>query len=191
MLSFKEIISVSLILFSVIDIVGNIPIVIDLRKKAGHIQSAKATLVAGVIMVVTLFVGESILGLFGIDVESFAIAGAIIMFLIGMEMILERNIFKHGKLPHPPQYFGTARLYFEVGYNISGGGGGFPKCLGSETHLLSGCNDVLIPEILILYVLLSRIFLSRVVLSYVLLCYILLSYVVISAQRHRATANEE
>jgi len=92
--SFKEIISVSLILFSVIDIVGNIPIIIDLRKKAGHIQSEKATLVSGFIMVLTLFVGESILAFFGIDIESFAVAGAIIIFLIGMEMILERNIFK-------------------------------------------------------------------------------------------------
>ncbi len=117
MLSFKEIISVSLILFSVIDIVGNIPIIIDLRKKAGHIQSAKATLVAGVIMVVTLFVGESILGLFGIDVESFAIAGAIIMFLIGMEMILERNIFKAG--PGTSQSTSIVPLAFPI---IAGAG---------------------------------------------------------------------
>ncbi|MCZ6694152.1 MAG: MarC family protein [Bacteroidetes bacterium] len=94
MFSFKEIISVSLILFSVIDIVGNIPIIIDLRKKAGQIESEKATLVSGFIMVLTLFVGESILAFFGIDIESFAVAGAIIIFLIGMEMILERNIFK-------------------------------------------------------------------------------------------------
>ncbi|MEQ8715697.1 MAG: MarC family protein [Cyclobacteriaceae bacterium] len=94
MFQFKEIISVSLILFSVIDILGNIPVIIDLRKKAGHIQSEKATLVAGLIMIAFLFLGESILSLFGIDISSFAITGAIIMFIMGMEMVLGRNFFK-------------------------------------------------------------------------------------------------
>ncbi|MFC2186122.1 MarC family protein [Peijinzhouia sedimentorum] len=94
MLNFKEIISVTLILFSVIDILGSIPIVIDLRKQAGHIQSEKATLVAGVIMIAFLFIGESLLKLLGLDVGSFAIAGAIIIFIIGMEMILGRSFFK-------------------------------------------------------------------------------------------------
>lgn len=94
MFDFKEIISVSLIIFSVIDILGSVPIIIDLRKKFGHIQSGKATLVAGLIMVVFLFLGESILNLFGIDISSFAVAGAIVMFLIGMEMILGMQLFK-------------------------------------------------------------------------------------------------
>jgi multiple antibiotic resistance protein len=94
MLSFKEIISVSLILFSIIDILGSVPIVLDLRKKSGHIQSAKATIVAGIIMIAFLFVGDKILGLFGIDVGSFAITGALIMFFIGMEMTLGIQFFK-------------------------------------------------------------------------------------------------
>ncbi|MFT6971954.1 MAG: multiple antibiotic resistance protein [Roseivirga sp.] len=95
MFNFKEIISVTLILFSVIDILGSIPIVIDLRKKVGHVQSGKATIVAGVLMILFLFVGDNLLALFGLDVGSFAIAGAIIMFIIGMEMILGRNFFKN------------------------------------------------------------------------------------------------
>lgn len=86
--------SVSIILFSVIDILGSVPIIINLRKKYGHIQSEKATIVASLIMVAFLFLGESILKLFGIDVYSFAITGAIIMFLIGMEMVLGVEIFK-------------------------------------------------------------------------------------------------
>ncbi len=90
----KEILSVSLILFSVIDILGSIPIIIELRKKHGHVQSEKATLVAGVIMIVFLYVGESILRLFGIDIGSFAVAGSIVMFILGMEMILGRSFFK-------------------------------------------------------------------------------------------------
>ena len=88
MFSFTEIISVTLILFSVIDIVGNIPLIIKLRKESGHIQSEKATLVAGLIMIVFLILGDKILQLFGIDIESFAIAGALVMFIIGMEMVL-------------------------------------------------------------------------------------------------------
>jgi len=74
--SFKEIATAFMVLFAVIDIIGNIPIIIDLRKKVGHIQSEKAALIAGVIMIVFLFVGKSILNLIGIDVNSFAVAGA-------------------------------------------------------------------------------------------------------------------
>lgn len=94
MFSFKEIISVSLILFSVIDILGSVPIIIDMRKRDGHIQSEKATLVAGIIMIAFLYLGKSILALFGLDVESFAIAGALVMFLLGMEMVLGIELFK-------------------------------------------------------------------------------------------------
>jgi multiple antibiotic resistance protein len=91
----KEIISVTLILFSVIDILGAIPIIIDLRKKAGSINARRATLVSGGLMIAFLYVGKEILKLFGVDVASFAVAGALILFLIGLEMILGRNIFKH------------------------------------------------------------------------------------------------
>jgi multiple antibiotic resistance protein len=94
-LNLKEIISVTIILFSIIDILGSIPVVLDLRKKAGDIHAEKATIVAGGLMLGFLFLGQSILDLFGLDVKSFAIAGAIIIFLIGLEMILGRNIFKH------------------------------------------------------------------------------------------------
>lgn len=93
-MNFKEILSVSLILFSVIDILGSIPIIIELRKKAGAIQSGKATIIAGILMIAFLFLGQEILGLFGLDIGSFAIAGAIVMFLLGLEMILGITIFK-------------------------------------------------------------------------------------------------
>ena len=91
----KEVVSVTLILFSVIDILGAIPIIIDLRKKAGGINARRATLVSGGLMIAFLYVGKEILKLFGVDVASFAVAGALILFLIGLEMILGRNIFKH------------------------------------------------------------------------------------------------
>ncbi len=92
---FKQILSVTLILFSVIDIIGSVPIVIDLRKKAGKIHSGKATFVAGFIMILFLFLGQSILGLFGLTIQAFAIAGGIIMFIIAIEMILGVDIFKY------------------------------------------------------------------------------------------------
>ena len=94
MFSFKEIFSVTLILFSVIDILGSTPIVITLRKKEGKIQSGKATIISGALMITFLFLGQSILQLFGLDVESFAVAGAIVMFIIAIEMILGISLFK-------------------------------------------------------------------------------------------------
>jgi multiple antibiotic resistance protein len=90
----KEILTATMILFAVIDIVGNIPIVLKLRKKAGHIQSEKAALIALVLMVIFVFLGESILGLIGINVNEFAVAGSFILFFIALEMILGVTIFK-------------------------------------------------------------------------------------------------
>ena len=84
-----------MILFAVIDIIGNIPIVIDLRSKAGHIQSEKASLIAGLIMIFFLFIGENILLLIGIDVNSFAVAGSFVLFFIALEMILGVSIYKN------------------------------------------------------------------------------------------------
>lgn len=83
-----------MILFAVIDIIGSIPIVLDLRKKVGHIQSEKATIVAGILMIVFLFLGKEILNLIGIDVNSFAVAGAFVLFFLALEMILGIQLYK-------------------------------------------------------------------------------------------------
>ncbi|MFT5892229.1 MAG: multiple antibiotic resistance protein, partial [Dokdonia sp.] len=90
----KEITAATMILFAVIDIVGNIPIVIKLRKKAGHIQSAKASIVALIIMIAFVFIGESILSIIGVNVNEFAVAGSFILFFLALEMILGVSIFK-------------------------------------------------------------------------------------------------
>lgn len=90
----KEIITAFMVLFAVIDIIGNIPIIIDLRRKSGHIQSEKASIIACFIMILFLFVGQSLLNLIGIDVHSFAVAGALILFFIALEMILGITIYK-------------------------------------------------------------------------------------------------
>ena len=93
-LVFKEIFTAFMVLFAVIDIIGNIPIIIDLRKKVGHIQSEKAALIAGTIMIAFLFLGKSMLSLIGIDVNSFAVAGAFVLFFIALEMVLGITLYK-------------------------------------------------------------------------------------------------
>lgn len=93
-LDFKQIITATMILFAVIDILGSIPIIVDLRARVGQIQSEKASLVAAAIMIAFLFVGESILKLIGIDVNSFAVAGAFVLFFLALEMILGIRIYK-------------------------------------------------------------------------------------------------
>ena len=93
-LDFKEIFTASMVLFAVIDIVGNIPIVISLRKKAGHIHSEKASVIAAIVMIFFLFLGEEILNLIGINVNEFAVAGSFIIFFIALEMILGITLFK-------------------------------------------------------------------------------------------------
>lgn len=90
----KEIITVGMVLFAVIDIVGSIPIIVGLRVKHGHIESEKAALVAGFIMILFLFVGEEFLSLIGIDVHSFAVAGSFVLFFLALEMILGIRIYR-------------------------------------------------------------------------------------------------
>lgn len=90
----REIITIAMVLFAVIDIVGTIPIIVDLRQKHGHIESEKASIVAGIIMIVFLFVGEEFLNLIGIDVNSFAVAGSFVLFFLALEMILGIRIYK-------------------------------------------------------------------------------------------------
>ena len=93
-INWKDVFTISMILFAVIDIVGSIPIIVDLRSKVGRIQSEKATIVAAVIMIAFLFVGEEILKLIGIDANSFAVAGAFVLFFLALEMILGIRLYK-------------------------------------------------------------------------------------------------
>ncbi len=90
----KQIATATMILFAIIDIIGSIPIIIGLREKVGHIQSEKASIVAAALMVMFLFIGKEILNLIGIDVNSFAVAGAFIIFFIALEMILGIQLYK-------------------------------------------------------------------------------------------------
>ena len=90
----KEFISATMILFAIIDVVGNIPLIVLLREKFKVIESGKATLVSLVIMVTFLYVGEIILQLLGVDINSFAVAGSIIILFLATEMILGIKLYK-------------------------------------------------------------------------------------------------
>ena len=93
-LQFKDVLSVCMILFAVIDIIGSLPVIIETRLKVGKIHAEKATIASFLIMVLFLFLGESILKLIGIDVSSFAIAGALVIFFLAIEMILGIRLYK-------------------------------------------------------------------------------------------------
>ena len=83
-----------MVLFAVVDIIGSVPIIINLRKKAGHIQSEKTAIVAGILLILFLFIGKQLLNLFGVTVEAFAVAGAFILFFLALEMILGITLYK-------------------------------------------------------------------------------------------------
>ncbi|MEO6979440.1 MAG: MarC family protein [Mucilaginibacter sp.] len=93
-LIFREVLSVTMILFAIIDILGAIPIIIDLRRRVGHIESEKASIAVLVLMVAFLFGGEELLSIIGLDIQSFAIAGSLVIFVVAMEMVLGIKVFK-------------------------------------------------------------------------------------------------
>ena len=97
-LSKEEVLTVSFTLFAVIDMLGSIPVLISLKDKMGGvIRSAQATLASGALMILFLFVGKQFLKLLGLDVKSFAVAGSIVIFILGLEMVLGLEFFKPDK----------------------------------------------------------------------------------------------
>lgn len=99
-ISHKELVTVSFTLFAVIDILGSIPVLISLKDKmGGHIRSAQATIASGALMIIFLFVGQQLLNILGLDIQSFAVAGSIVIFIIGLEMVLGMEFFKPDNNP--------------------------------------------------------------------------------------------
>ena len=163
----KDIVTVSLILFSVIDILGALPVVIDIRKKAGTIDSGRATLIAGGIMIAFLFLGTNILKLLGVDVDSFALAGAIVIFLMGLEMVLDRNIFRASPASEVDYSHSIVPLAFPL---IAGA--------GTITTILSLRSQYQVPDIL-----------AGIGLNLVFVYLVLRSSAVIEAKLGRAGSN--
>ena len=99
-IAINEIITVSVTLFAVIDMVGNVPVLASLRAKmGGEIRSIQATLASGALMILFLFIGKQFLQVLGLDVQSFAVAGSIVIFIIGLEMVLGIEFFKQDGNP--------------------------------------------------------------------------------------------
>jgi len=94
---FKEITTLTLTLFAVIDVLGSIPVLISLKTKMGRISATQATLVSGALMLVFFFIGEQMLNFMGLDIHSFAIAGSIVIFILGLEMVLGIEFFRSDK----------------------------------------------------------------------------------------------
>jgi len=159
MFSLKEIFSVTLILFSVIDILGSIPFIMIIRKREGKIEAEKATIISAVLMVVFLFLGQSILKLFGLDVASFAVAGAIVIFIVAMEMILGITLIKDD-----PDAKGTGSVV-PLAFPLIAGAGTLTTILSlravyAEVNILVG---VLVNLIFVYIVLRSSVWLERVI----------------------------
>jgi len=159
MLDYKEIFSVTLILFSVIDILGSIPFIIIIRKREGKIQAEKATLISAGLMVVFLFLGVSILQLFGLDIASFAVAGSIVIFIVALEMILGITLIKDD-----PDARGSGSIV-PLAFPLIAGAGTLTTILSlrsvyAELNILIG---ILLNVIFVYLVLRSSFWLERVI----------------------------
>ena len=149
----------TLILFSVIDILGSIPFIITIRKREGRIQAEKATIISAALMVGFLFLGQSILKLFGLDVASFALAGAIVIFIVAMEMILGITLIKDD-----PDAKGSGSIV-PLAFPLIAGAGTLTTILSlravyQEANILVG---ILFNLIFVYLVLRSSVWLERVI----------------------------
>jgi multiple antibiotic resistance protein len=159
MLSLKEISTVTLTLFSVIDVLGSVPIIVAIRKREGSIHEEKTTLIAGILMIVFLYLGQSVLALFSLDIASFAVAGAIVMFIVAMEMILGITLMKDD-----PNAQGSGSVV-PLAFPIIAGAGTLTTILSlrsvySEISILIG---IVINLIFVYIVLRSSAWLERVI----------------------------
>lgn len=158
-MNFKEVFSVTLILFSVIDILGSIPFIILIRRREGKIEAEKATVIAGVLMIAFMYLGTSILQLFGLDVASFAVAGAIVIFIVAMEMILGITLIKDD-----PNAKGSGSIV-PLAFPLIAGAGTLTTILSlravyDEINILIG---IVLNVVIIYWVLRSSSWLERVI----------------------------
>jgi multiple antibiotic resistance protein len=159
MFDVKEIFSVTLILFSVIDILGSIPFVIIIRQREGKIHAEKATAISAALMVGFLYLGLSILQLFGLDIASFAVAGSIVIFIVALEMILGITLIKDD-----PDARGSGSIV-PLAFPLIAGAGTLTTILSlrsvyEEVNILVG---ILLNLIFVYMVLRSSVWLERVI----------------------------
>ncbi|HEU5289992.1 MAG TPA: MarC family protein [Cyclobacteriaceae bacterium] len=157
MFDLKDILTITLILFSVIDIIGSIPFIIIIKNREGRIQTEKATIISAALMVGFLYLGQSVLKLFGLDVASFAVAGAIVIFIVAMEMILGITLIKDD-----PEASGSGSIV-PLAFPLIAGAGTLTTILSlravySEANILVG---ILLNLIFVYIVLRSSSWLER------------------------------
>jgi len=95
--NFQEFLTLTFTLFAVIDVVGSVPMLISLKEKMGSINAWKVTLISGALMILFFFIGKPFLNILGVDIKSFAVAGSIVIFILGLEMVLGIEFFKPEK----------------------------------------------------------------------------------------------
>ena len=93
--NFQELTSAFIVLFAVIDIIGSIPIILNLKERGRDVNASKATLISFVLLIGFFYAGDMLLKLFQVDIASFAVAGSVVLFLMALEMILDIEIFKN------------------------------------------------------------------------------------------------
>lgn len=153
--SLKETLTATMVLFAVIDILGSIPVIVTLKQKFGHIESEKASVVAAILMMSFLFVGDKILKLIGVDVNSFAIAGAFVIFIIALEMILGIEINKAGE--------STSASIVPIAFPLIAGAGTLTTTLSlrAEYHDINIICAILLNTIFVYGVLKSATWIER------------------------------
>jgi len=152
-----EVVSAFIVLFAVIDILGSLPIILDLQKKSGPIKAFQATSVAFTILILFLFVGEALLGLFGVDISSFAIAGSFVLVVMAFEMILGVEIFKHDSP--------SGASIVPIAFPLIAGAGSFTTLLSlrAEFDTINIIIALLLNIIFVFFVLRSSSLIERVI----------------------------
>ena len=151
-LAIKEILTVSFTLFAVIDMLGSAPVLISLKEKmGGHIKSGQATFASGALMILFLFVGQQFLGLLGLDVKSFAVAGSIVIFILGLEMVLGIEFFK------PDQNGKVGGSVVPIAFPLIAGSGTLTTIMSLKANFYDGniLIGILINLVVIFFVLSS------------------------------------
>lgn len=156
-ISLAQIITVSLTLFAVIDMLGSIPILISLKNKMGDISAVQATVVSGALMLLFFFIGEQVLGFMGLDVSSFAIAGSIVIFILAMEMVLGMEFFRSDN-------DGKSGNVVPIAFPLIAGSGTLTTIMSLKAtyHAYNILIGILINLVIIFFILRSLKFVERI-----------------------------
>jgi len=147
--SLIQVMSAFMVLFAIIDILGSIPIILNIKKKSHVIYAFKASIIAFAILVIFLFTGEGILRMFNVDIESFAVAGSLVIFIFALEMILDVEIF-HNKGPE-----GTSSIV-PLAFPLIAGPGSFTTLLALRAeYAMENILIALVLNMIFVYVVLK------------------------------------